>query len=134
MQHQELKLRTLKRTDVYKSGLLVTWPITGLTAEIDGQIAGYAGVHKFGAHHWVFFDVFDDRVRRPFFLHRLVRDVLDGYAASGIGPIYSICDCTVPSARRWHGALGFREVVDAERDDEIRLCEEVNKRGAWVKW
>lgn len=133
MLRPKLEVRQTRRTDLYKSGLAVTWPFSGLTATIDGEIAGYAGVHRFGVHDWVYFNVFDDRVKDPFFLHRLVRQVLASYDASGFGPIYSICDHETQSARRWHGALGFREVVDAERDDEIRLCEAHNNRGAWVR-
>lgn len=111
----------------------MTWPFAGLTIDIDGAVSGYVGVHRFGVHDWVYMNVFDERLRRPFFLHRLVRDALDSCDKLGFGPIYSICDTKEASARRWHGALGFREIEDAERDAEIRICEEHNNQGAWVR-
>lgn len=115
------------------AGIDVTWPFTGLTATIDGKVAGVMGVHRFGIHNWVYFNVFDARLRQPFFLHRLALNGLDSCDKLGFGPIYSICDHTEPNARRWHGALGFREIEDTERDEEVRICEAHNKRGAWIR-
>ncbi len=134
----DIEVSLLHRGDLYR-GMAepVTWElIGGLTARIDGEIAGYAGLHRFGQHHWVFFNTFDDRVKRPFFLHRLVASVIAAYDTLGIMPIYSLAGqpgIEIAAAERWHRVLGFRPVTDEERDDEIRLAETINSRGAWVR-
>lgn len=126
---QPITLRRLKRTDCFKSGFCATWEIEGLTALVDDRIVGFAGVQRFGRHYWTFCDLFESGVVPPAMLHRLVKNVLAGYARLGIGPIYSIAYNT-----RWHEVLGFRPVTDAERDDEIRFGEATAGKEAWVIW
>lgn len=125
-------LRRLRRTDLFKSGFCVWGEVEGLTAEVDGRIVGYAGVQKITVHYWAFFNVFDDIVLAPFWLHRLVKNVLGSYEKVGMGPIYSLLD-PVPTAERWHEVLGFRPLIGDERDDEVRACEAQDGRVAWIK-
>lgn len=134
----DIEVSLLQRGDLYR-GMAepVTWEIIGgLTARIGGDIAGYAGLHRFGQHNWVFFNVFDARVRRPVFLHRLVASVIAAYDTLGITPIYSLAGqdgIELTRAERWHRVLGFRPVSDEERDEEISRVEAINSRGAWVR-
>jgi hypothetical protein len=126
----EISVRKTRRTDLFKSGFVVDWPFIGLTAVADGKIVGYAGVQRFGVHHWVFFNAFDDAVKRPFWLHRLVKDVLKACDAAGIGPLYSLVEA---GGERWNGVLGFRPITEEMRDDEIAFCERSNNQRAWIR-
>lgn len=128
MELSEVQIRRLRRSDLFKGGLFVPWHVEGLAAVRAGEIVGFAGVQKFGLHHWAFFNAFDPIVCHPFWLHRLVKNVLDAYAKVGIGPIYSLAD-----NQRWHQRLGFRPVTDDERDEEIRYCETTTNKGAWIR-
>lgn len=128
----EITLRRLKRTDLFKGGLCAPWHVEGLTGLVDGVIVGYAGIQRFGVHFWAFFNAYDATVLRPFWLHRLVKDVLAAHDRVGITPIYSLVEAT-PGAERWHQVLGFRRVGDDEKDDEIRICEGSNNQQAWIR-
>lgn len=115
----------------------------GITVErADEAIAGYGGVHLYEGRHWVFFHLapgtIGEALRRPAFLHRLVRRGLAAVDAAGIGPVHALCEEWRPRSREWLAALGFRPMTDAEKDDGIRSLEQSGDerqiaQSAWIR-
>lgn len=104
-------------------GVAPTYPVMCLTAELDGKVAAYGGLQFFGGRHVVCFDIADERLRRPMWLHRVMLRGLEAAVRCGITPIYAMCNEAVPRSRAWLTALGFRELTEAEKDDAIRMLE-----------
>ena len=107
--------------------------LIGISAEIDGALAGYAGIRDVLGRGWVFFSILDERLRRPALIHRTTLQVLRSAAEAGINPVYAFCDDKQSRAEVWLKRLGFRLMRDGEKDPAIMATEEVTKQMAWIR-
>ncbi len=115
-------------------GFVPDHALIGVTAERNGRLACYGGVHLYEGRHWVFFHLADETLRRPMFLHRtVVRGLMAILNGGDIRPVYALCDESKVRAREWLAALGFREMSDHEKDAGIRELEARCNGSAWVK-
>ena len=106
--------------------------VCGLSAIIDGKLSAYGGIRLVGTKHFAFFNVFNG-ASAPVRFHRLVKAGLDTAVRNGLFPIYSACqEADFRMARRWHRLIGFREVTDVEKDDELRRLEAFLKMPLFV--
>lgn len=103
----DIHIRPFRPEDAAHDGKVMTWDCWGSTAEIDGKAAACGGLHRFDGKLWVFFEVTDERARRPHLLHRQALALLTAAAAHG-EPIYAHRDRRQPSSGRWLLRLGFR--------------------------
>lgn len=108
-------------------------PMLGITAEMDGEIAAYGGVRTVHGRHFAFFNLVVESARKPFLLHRTVRDALAAALRSGVSPIYTPCDTSKYRAEAWLKRLGFRPVQDEERDEVIRAIEDITHNAIWIR-
>jgi N-acetylglutamate synthase-like GNAT family acetyltransferase len=127
----DIVVRTFEPADIAETGFRGERPATGLTIEKDGKVAASGGIHRFNGRYWVFFNLKDEAMRRPFVLHRLCRRGLALAAKIGMSEIYALCETSRPRSREWLNALGFRRLSDDEKDDEIRLLEAQRGDEAW---
>lgn len=133
---RRITTRATRHTDFFRSGVYMpkTCDISGVTVLIDGAIATFGAAFRFGQHYWMHFEIFDESARAAFLLHRIGLDMMASYDALGFPAVYSTVDSAREKrAERWHEALGFVLVPEADKDDEIRLCEEVSSWRAWVR-
>lgn len=100
-------IRPFRPEDAVHDGRVMDWECWGSTAEIDGSAAACGGLHRFDGKLWIFFEVKDERARKPALLHRQALALLHEAAALG-EPIYAHRDRQQPSSGRWLLRLGFR--------------------------
>lgn len=129
-----MRLRLFEPADAAQEGYDGSWPACGITAlDDDGNIMGYGGVQVWKTRRWVFLKVLDERLRRPHFLHRIILRGLEASFEGDMADIFATCDETKPRAREWLARLGFRELTEGEKNDEIREVEAVANQRAWVR-
>lgn len=129
-------VRPARHTDFFSSGVYLpkTCPVFGTTVVIDGAIATFGAALKGERHYWLHFEIFDDRARVALLLHRIGLAMMHRYDVLGFPAVYSAIDAiSEPGAERWHQAMGFTLVPEAEKDDEIRMCESVLNYRVWIR-
>ena len=89
------------------TGLETEAPPLGLTVEIDGDLAGLGGAVWFAGACWVFFAVYDERMRSAIMVHRRARKFLNILQETGEPLILALCDEWRPRAMEWMRRLGF---------------------------
>jgi hypothetical protein len=100
------RIRKFKPQDCPVEGRVITWGVNGLTGEIDGKPAVVAGLHRWHGKLWLFFQIIDERARRPAFLHRRAKSFMATLRACG-EPIYVHREPNEPASARWLTRLGF---------------------------
>jgi N-acetylglutamate synthase-like GNAT family acetyltransferase len=94
--------------------------IRALTAEIDGKVAGVAGISFLPNGTVVAMaELTDDMRRHKFTLHRAAVKFLADVRASGIRELVATADPCFPAAERWLRRLGFQQVDKPGADRQI---------------
>src|SRR5262245_24683626 len=81
----------------------------GLTAELNGKIAGFGALHRPGDRLWAIVHLYDERLRKPVLLHRIARKTLGALSGSDWRPLFAISDPARPKAAAWLKRLGFTD-------------------------
>lgn len=129
-----MSVRLFDPADGAAEGVTGEWPCAGLTVmNEDGGVVGYGGVSVLLKRRWAFLTIRDEQLRgKPFLLHRLIVKGLALAQGDG-GAIFVLLDETKPGARAWLQRLGFRELGDDEKMDDIRLAESMLGQRAWIR-
>lgn len=127
-----ITLRAFRPEDASGEGDIGDEAIIGITAELNGEVAGYAGIRDVLGKNWAFFRVIDERLRVPALLHRTTLSVLRAAAEVGISPIFTFCDSSQPNAEAWLKRLGFELLDDNEKDEPVRAAEGITGYDSWV--
>lgn len=107
--------------------------MAGLTAvDGDGNIMGFAGGTRIGQRIWIFFNLFDERLRRPVFLHRLVKSGLKEFQVNNRCDLVVFLDEDKPHARRWLEVLGFVRAKPDDHDRWTRVIENHTGKEMWL--
>lgn len=129
-----ITLRPFLPSDASGEGDIGDESIIGLTVEIGGAVAAYAGIRQVLGHNWAFFKLLDERARRPALMHRTTLAVLDAAERCGVTPVFTFCDESAsPRAEAWLQRLGFRPLADHEKDADIRATEEIVGHDTWIR-
>ena len=128
-----ITLREFRLSDVPEFGSdLKGDQVLGMTAEIEGKFAACGGVRQVLGHNWVFFRVRDERALQPVFLHRTIKAALAALDDAGMRPLLAFCDHSRPRAEAWLLRLGFRPLLDDEKDWNIRVTEGSIGKNSWI--
>ena len=112
------RIRPFRPEDCPVNGKIITWPVSGWTAEIDGKPAAVAGLHRFHGQLWLFFQVLDERARKPHLLHRKAQAFLAHLSGCG-EPIYAQRSMKEPTSARWLTRLGFMRTGRKHKEHEV---------------
>ena len=115
----EIVLRPFRPEDCVVDGKVMAWQCYGTTAVIDGVVAAYIGLHRFDGKLWIFFEVKDERARKPHLLHRRAHALLKEAAAAFGEPIYAHRDRSQGPSGRWLSRLGFRPTGSTHLSFEV---------------
>lgn len=113
-----VSIRPFRPQDCPVDGKIITWPVSGWTGEIAGKPVVVAGLHRWHGNLWLFFQVLDERARKPALLHRKARAFLASLKGCG-EPIYVHRDANEPTSARWLTRLGFMRLPKRHANYEV---------------
>lgn len=136
MLYDRLVVRPFQPEDAKLEGGEAGTPSVGLTALIDGELAGYGGITLMGGRHWGFFHLGGEggkylRGGAKVWVHRMTLQLLA--SVQSVGEIWAVCDEVYPNAARWMERLGFRQVPDSEKPADVLAYEEALGCKAWLR-
>jgi hypothetical protein len=109
--------------------------IAGLTCEgEDGKVWGFAGVMRVCGLPIVFFNILDERARKPVLVHRSIKQGAE-MAGRQLGVIYAVRDKSETTSERWLTKLGFAKMPADEKTGSMRTIErEWDGEGEFWRW
>jgi hypothetical protein len=134
---QRHDFREFRREDAMElEGVALHYPVMGITFELEGRVAGYAGFWTVNGRQWAFLHV-DELARKHWvMLARNTRDFIQSFQER-YPEIFTLCDLRYPNAQRFMSWLGFVPMVEADKTPDILFYEEmarnVSGAKAWVR-
>lgn len=116
MREFDIVVRSLRAEDIHRPDQVDLGYVRGVTCEIEGCIAGYAGVNWALGRLWGFMSVFDERVRRSFLVHRTAIGFLQTMDALEGEAIFAIEEVSRGRAKDWMSRLGFNKTNETFGD------------------
>ena len=128
----EIEVRGYRPEDSAALGFVPDGAHYGLTITEGARVGAYGGLTVVGSRFWAFFWSEPMFVcRRGRIIHSMVRRGLKDAAARGIAPIYTLRDGRLSTSARWLRLLGFRELADHEKDEELITMQRTVNMGIW---
>lgn len=115
-------IREFKKEDAGPEGQEMD-VIAGLTCEgDDGKVWGFAGIMRFLGLPIVFFNIVDERARKPVLVHRSIKQGVQ-MAVTNMVTVYAVRDKSEITSERWLTRLGFEPMDAEEKTGSMRTIE-----------